>query len=196
MKRNEGFTSIRWAIMREATFASGRPALELWNAVHSNYPSVSFDRFLLEFDSLVRSQELRGTVRDMPEFVSYLRSWTLGVRFWALLLMTCTALGLILFVQPTNPLEFTRWISGTFLVLFVPGFAISWVLFPNRTHPADLDRFALSIAMSLFVVPVIALFMNFSPIGINWNILASIIFAVTIPLLLAGAYREYASLRA
>jgi uncharacterized membrane protein len=53
------------------------------------------------------------------------------------------------------------------LVLFLPGYALIAVLFPEKTELEGLERVAISIGLSVAVVPLIGLGLNFTSWGIK-----------------------------
>lgn len=59
-----------------------------------------------------------------------------------------------------GPLEILRVIVGFILVLFIPGFALSWALFPAREDLSDIERLAYSFVLSLLSVILGVLFMD------------------------------------
>jgi uncharacterized membrane protein len=127
----------------------------------------------------------------LNNFRDYLRSWRFGYRVWILLGTTIAALTMVEFLQVSFPLSIVNWIAGTFLVLFAPGYALVWALFPSKQSLSNLNRFVLTVAMSLFLVPSIGILLNFSPIGIRPGPIAWILGFLTLGLLVLGAYREY-----
>ncbi len=81
---------------------------------------------------------------------------------------------------PSNTL---RIILGLPFVLFFPGYALVTALFPRREGMDSIQRVALSFGMSIAVVPLIGLILNYTPWGIRlesilWSI-ASFIFIMS-----------------
>ncbi len=62
-----------------------------------------------------------------------------------------------------------RIILGVPFVLFFPGFTLLIALFPRRDNPSGLERAALSVGLSIAVVPLIGLALNYTPWGIRLN---------------------------
>ena len=53
------------------------------------------------------------------------------------------------------------------LVLFLPGYALIAMLFPEKSGLEGMERIALSVGMSVAVVPLIGLALSFTPWGIK-----------------------------
>lgn len=82
-----------------------------------------------------------------------------------LLVINLTAIILIAVINYLPGL--VRIILGFPFVLFIPGFTLMLALFPKRNQVQDIERIVLSFAMSIAVVPLIGLGLNFSPWGIT-----------------------------
>ena len=74
---------------------------------------------------------------------------------------------------PSNVL---RIILGIPFLLFFPGYTLVGALFPKREAMDGIQRMALSFGLSIAVVPLIGLILNYTPLGIR---LESILFSVT-----------------
>lgn len=77
------------------------------------------------------------------------------------------------------PLDNTpvRTILGIPAVLFLPGYALIAALFPGKKDLDTIERIALSFGLSIAIVPLIGLALNFTPWGIR---LVPIIISLTI----------------
>ena len=62
---------------------------------------------------------------------------------------------------------YLRIVVGIIFVLFLPGYLLVSALFPRRMGLEQLERIALSIGLSLAVVPLIGLALNYTPWGIR-----------------------------
>lgn len=58
---------------------------------------------------------------------------------------------------------------GLIFVLFLPGYTLTAALFPKRESLGAIERTALSFGLSIAVVPLIGLIMNYTPWGISSN---------------------------
>ena len=68
-----------------------------------------------------------------------------------------------------------RIIVGLPFLLFFPGYAMLMALFPNRESIGGVERVALSFGMSIAIVPLIGLILNYTPWGIR---LEPVLFSV------------------
>lgn len=82
-------------------------------------------------------------------------------------------------------LEVLRAIIGFFLVMFIPGFAATYALFPDKKEIDAIERIALSIGLSiaLVVLGVFALNMLF---GMMINAINSVLVILVITLACAA----------
>ena len=74
----------------------------------------------------------------------------------------------------TTPL---RAILGIPMILFLPGYALIAALFPGKSDLDGIERLALSFGLSIAVVPLLGLGLNFTPFGIR---LIPILFSLSI----------------
>ncbi len=165
---------------------------ELWQGTRLKRPSVEFEEFLNELHALTSQGLLKMEEPPVRSFRDYIKSWRYGFRGWVTALSIIASLVLVEFIQSGFPLVFIRWAAGTFLVLTLPGYTLTWALFPSRTKTAGLNRLALTIAMSLFLVPATGLLLNYTPIGIRAEPIAAILGGVSLLFLYIGIRREYA----
>lgn len=70
-------------------------------------------------------------------------------------------------------LDSIRITMGTPYVLFLPGFIISYIFFPNKKKEKIdiIERIALSFALSIAIVPLIIFYLNL--LGMKINLLTS-----------------------
>ena len=85
-----------------------------------------------------------------------------------LALVIALTLACILFVliPPLNETP-VRVVLGLLLVLFLPGYSLVAALFPRRDDLDGIERIALSFGLSIAVVPLIGLALNYTPFGIR-----------------------------
>ena len=101
----------------------------------------------------------------------------------AIVVITLLSLPVVFFT--TGPL---RIALGLLFVLFFPGYTLLSALFPRRGSLGGIERIALSFGLSIAVVPLIGLVINYTPWGIN---LYSVIISVTLFIVIASAVAWY-----
>lgn len=118
-----------------------------------------------------------------------------GVWYWITLAITLASLIVVMLIKG-GPLIPIRYLLGAISVLFMPGYSMVEALYPRGDEMAPLERLALSIGLSLAVVPLIGLMLNYTPWGIKLIPVVSSNTALTIALLTAAALRKmrYASI--
>ncbi|MFC1984483.1 DUF1616 domain-containing protein [Chloroflexota bacterium] len=90
----------------------------------------------------------------------------------------------LIFVARFLPYDSLRVALGLPFLLFFPGYTLIAVLFPKKEGLSAIERIALSFGVSIAVVPLIVLILNYSPWGIGVQPIlysvASFIFATSI----------------
>jgi uncharacterized membrane protein len=75
-----------------------------------------------------------------------------------------TVLSVIMPLLSNSPI---RTVLGLVMVLFLPGYALIAALFPGKDNLDGIERIALSFGLSIAVVPLIGLGLNYTPWGIR-----------------------------
>lgn len=76
-------------------------------------------------------------------------------------------LTLLFVLVPPLDTTFIRTVLGIPMVLFLPGYSLIAALFPKKSDLDGIERLALSFGLSIAVVPLIGLGLNFTPFGIR-----------------------------
>jgi len=129
-------------------------------------------------------------------FSSYLK--TGHARWYWMTLVLASATALIVFTVPEDrlPLAYIRNVLGTVFVLWLPGYSLTKALFPKRAEKDAsegldlLERIALSIGLSLALVPMIGLLLNYTPWGIRLTPITISLLAFTAVAATAAVARE------
>ncbi len=90
------------------------------------------------------------------------------------------------------PLDKTivRTILGIPLVLFIPGYVLIAALFPKKNDLDGIERIALSFGLSIAVVPLLGLGLNFTPWGIRFGPIITTLILFTLSLLIIAHFRR------
>ncbi|MCU0632999.1 MAG: DUF1616 domain-containing protein [Methanolinea sp.] len=76
------------------------------------------------------------------------------------------------------------------MVLFFPGYALIAALFPGRGEIDGLERAALSFGLSIAVVPLMGLVLNYTPFGIRLDPVVTSLSLFTLCMAAAAQYRR------
>ncbi|MBN1194520.1 MAG: DUF1616 domain-containing protein [Methanomicrobiaceae archaeon] len=76
------------------------------------------------------------------------------------------------------------------VVLFLPGYALIAALFPEKNAIDGIERIALSFGLSIAVVPLLGLALNYTPWGIRLVPVAIAVSLFTVVLALVAQYRR------
>jgi len=111
--------------------------------------------------------------------------------FWIIILLSISTT-ISVFTIPENaiPYVYIRYILGSVFVLLLPGYSLIKTLFPTREID-NIERTALSIGMSLALVPLVGLLLNYTPWGIRLTPVTLSLLSLTIILTITGLLREH-----
>jgi len=76
------------------------------------------------------------------------------------------------------------------VVLFIPGYSLIAALFPDKTDIDLLERIALAFGLSIAVVPLIGLGLNYTPWGIRLDPIVISLVLFTVVMLVIAQYRR------
>lgn len=153
-------------------------------------------------------QQITQTVetRRPEKLASYLTS---EYAFWYWITIALTiATTIVAFTVPENayPLVYIRYVLGTIFVLWLPGYTFTRALFPQHiaftkghTVPHEnsekdigiIERIAQSIGMSLVLVSITGLLLNYTPWGIRLTPVFLSLLPLTIVFATTAMIREY-----
>jgi uncharacterized membrane protein len=119
----------------------------------------------------------------MPKLKHFPKDFDLDLALVILLTLLCIPFVLI---PPLNETP-VRIILGLPLVLFLPGYALIAALFPRKDDLDGIERVALSFGLSIAVVPLLGLALNYTPFGIRLSPILTVLSVFTISLAM-GAY--------
>jgi uncharacterized membrane protein len=127
-------------------------------------------------------------------FAGYMVSrHNLGFAVAALLVAACLT---SIYLSGLTPLlAAPRVVLGSLFTLFLPGYSLIEALYPRGEELSPLERLALSIGLSLALVPLVGLLLNYTPWGIRLDPTVAALSTLTLALLLASAYRKFSALR-
>jgi hypothetical protein len=111
--------------------------------------------------------------------------------YWVIIVMaTATALTIFTIQEDTYPLIYIRYVLGAIFVLFLPGFSLIKAFFPEKELDS-IERTALSLGMSLALIPITVLILNYTSWGIRTTPITLTLLALTTIFATAAIIREY-----
>jgi uncharacterized membrane protein len=83
-----------------------------------------------------------------------------------------------------------RILFGLPFLLFLPGYSLVSAFWVKKTDMDDLERIALSLGLSIALVPLVGLGLNFTPLGINLISIVLCMFGIIIVLSIIAWFRR------
>jgi hypothetical protein len=172
---------------------------QLARQVHEQLPSFSNEQILNAILVLQDEKKLRlRRTRPLPSnIIGYLK--TGEVSWYWITIATTLAAVISVFSIPENvyPIVVIRYLLGAIFILWLPGYTFIKALFPVRlpikTADKNLDtveRTALSLGMSLALVPIVGLLLNYTPWGIRLTPITLGLTALTLIFATTAVVRE------
>lgn len=85
---------------------------------------------------------------------------------------------------------FLRVIFAVPVILFIPGYVLIAALFPEKRSIDGIERFALSVGLSIAVVPLIGLVLNYTPFGIRLDPIVTALVIFILIMMLITLFRR------
>ncbi len=189
--------NIDRAIIELARLKPRSTLRELFTALVTSGKDVSEGDFLDAVAFLVKNNEISLEENFPPKtsFSRYLAMWYLNAWLYTTIALCALTLLAVYLLPGEFPLVTFRWVSGSAFVLFLPGYVSIEALFPKKEID-DLERLALSIGLSLAIVALIALLLNYTPWGIRLNSTITSIAAYSVTIGLIAGWRKFKILSA
>jgi len=161
-------------------------------------PEQEIIESILRLQSEEKIDLLKQSPRAPPKLPAYLKTEQ-ALWYW-LTMAIAIATAAVVFTIPENyyPWVFIRYVLGMIFVLWLPGYAFIKALFPTQvpiklpTETLDaIERIALSAGMSLALVPIVGLLLNYTPWGIRLTPIVLSLLTLTIVFSTAAIIREH-----
>lgn len=111
--------------------------------------------------------------------------------FWIIIFSSIAAtLSVFLIPEGSYPIVLLRYVLGSLFVLFLPGFSLIKALFP-RKELDNMEKIALSLGLSMAIVPIFGLLLNYTPWGIRLTPITLVLLSYTLFLSFVAVIREY-----
>jgi hypothetical protein len=153
-------------------------------------------------DRSLTVDELRNTIYDMenqrilslshtakPSFFEYLFRLEFNLHLWIIVSLSLAAAAVI-YLFPSDTISVVRLVIGGTIIIFMPGYALVNLLF--RTREMDyVEQIALSVGLSLAATAVIAMVLNYAPIGVNLDSITLSVISFSIIIAAASTGRFF-----
>jgi len=138
--------------------------------------------------------ELELPPLGVGSYLEYLKVKSENQWFYLIVAVSIAVLLVVYVIPNTYPLVVLRWIVGSIFVLFLPGFVVMQALFPSKKELDDIERFALSVGLSIAITPLIGLLLNYTPWGIRLDPIMISLLVFTLSIAIIATYRKYRTL--
>lgn len=128
-----------------------------------------------------------------PSLPSTLSRYALSLQslwIWAITALVASMIPTVFYVVDP-PFLYIRYVLGSLFVLYLPGSMLIEVLYPKSQDLEGLERLALSIGLSLAVIPLIGLFLNYTPWGIRLTPITISLATFTEAMAVTALIRKY-----
>ena len=157
---------------------------------------------LQKYDRTVTFEEVRDAIYQLKKeeeievfesntevsFLNYIKNISESFPFWLTVLISSIML-IMIYLLPQTLTSF-RIVVGGILVFLIPGYASIQLLFPAKDMEIT-QQVVLSVGLSLAIVPLIGLLLNYSPWGLRLEPVVASLSTFGVGLSLAGAYRRF-----
>ncbi|XHH09886.1 MAG: DUF1616 domain-containing protein [Candidatus Bathyarchaeia archaeon] len=140
-----------------------------------------------------KSHQASNTLKDYVFSLSAVWYWL------TLIIALLTTFSIFVISEDAFPLIYLRQAVGITFVGFLPGFVLLKTIYPSRVqtvlsseNPAMLDRIMLSIGLSIALVAIDGLVLNYTPFGISLVPVTLTLLVFTAVFATVGILREYA----
>jgi uncharacterized membrane protein len=98
--------------------------------------------------------------------------------------------GLTIVLSPISPVAtYIRWVFGSLTTLLLPGYGLVQALYPGKELPR-LNVLVYSVALSLALIPLVGVFLNYSPWRIGLDALFVSFLVIDVLVLSSGSVRR------
>ena len=153
-------------------------------------PEKTIMQHILQLKSQGKITLKDPSIRTPSKLSTYLKT-TEATWFWiTIILVTTTTITVFTIQENSYPLIYIRYVIGAIFVLFLPGYSLIKALFPEKELD-NIERTALSMGLSLVLVPITGLILNYTPWGIRTTPITLSLLALTTVFATAAVIREH-----
>lgn len=183
---------FRRILLELARTNQGNTLRDLYGAVKQGDPTLTEEKFVEEVIALSSegAVTLEETIPPKLSYPGYLSVWYANVWLYISLAVSALTVAAVYLLPSQYPVVAVRWVAGSVFVLFLPGYVTVRALFSKRELD-DIESLALSIGLSLALVPLLSLVLNYTPWGIRLEPLIITLTTYTVLVGFAASWRKY-----
>jgi len=166
---------------------------DLFEIVKKKRPTLAEEEFIQSIKELKESGtlELEPPTPRVDSYSAYLMLRDENIWFYVVVSAALATILAIYILPSTYPIVIFRWIVGSIFVLFLPGYVTVQALFSGRRELDDIERFALSVGLSLAITPLMGLLLNYTPWGIRLDPIVLSLSIFTLSMATIATLRKY-----
>lgn len=174
-----------------------RNRTKIANTVRNKVDEISKNKNISRTDASIElyNQYLTGEIslidpnppKTLINYLLSLYSAWFWLIFFSLVLMILT----IYTLPQAPPFSWLRVALGFITSLYLPGYAFIEALYPQKEELEELERFGLSVGLSIALTPLTGFLLNYTPWGIRLNPIMAAITMLTILLGLMAVVRKH-----
>ncbi|MGB9694180.1 MAG: DUF1616 domain-containing protein [Fervidobacterium sp.] len=154
--------------------------------------------YILKLQSEGKISFTKKPSQPPPKLAAYLKTEQ-TLWYWVTIAISVVTVATVFTIQEDfYPWIYIRYVLGTIFVLWLPGYSFIKALFPKQvpiklsTENLDtIERIALSLGMSLALVPIVGLLLNYTPWGIRLTPIVLSLLALTVAFATVAVIREH-----
>ncbi len=129
-----------------------------------------------------------------PHPPSSIRGYTLSnysLWFWMLVILAASTSAFIYVFPQTAPYIYLRYLFSSIFTLYLPGYTLTEILYPTKNEVTKFERIALSIGLSVTLLMIVGLVINYSPWGVKLTPVFTILTLLTMFLAVTALIRKF-----
>jgi cation transport ATPase len=155
-------------------------------------------QLLIQLENIDRLHFTKKETLLPPTSQTYVLSKKAAWYWVTIAIAILTTLTVFIIPESAYPIVYLRSALCIIFILFLPGYTFIKMLFPSKVpiktgseNMDTIERLALSLGMSLSLIPIVGLILNYTPWGIRLTPITLSLLALTIVFATAALLREY-----
>lgn len=191
-KNEDGLDKKLVKLVQEKKPTNVKELINLTKLEAPSIPEKQIKECILQLESQGKITLKKQSRQTSPKLSTYLQTTEVTWYWITIILSIITTLTVFTIQENSSPLIYIRNVLGAIFVIFLPGYSFIKALFPKKELD-NIERIALSIGMSLALVPITGLVLNYTPLGIRTTTITISLLTLTIIFATIATIREHQS---